>query len=230
MYKIESLLRDLSYNPEAPDRYYNSKGKAVPRVTEILSAMMHSDNLMYWANSLGLKGIRYGSFMTKVSNIGTETHSKIEQFLKKKLQSNDDIPFLGFLLWYNSLIDRGNTIEVVGCEEKISCDWFGGTYDALLRINGKLFLIDFKTSNHVTEKYFLQLAAYTYILEQKGYKIDGYIVLQLNKEEPGFNEYILLMELLEHYTFMQNCIETFLSLVYAYYNVARVKEGYKSLF
>ena len=37
--------------------YVNKFGIKVPRVTEILSAMMHSDNLMYWANNLGFKGI-----------------------------------------------------------------------------------------------------------------------------------------------------------------------------
>lgn len=231
MINIENLLNEMTYRPaKISDRYYNSHGDPVPRVTEILSTMIHSDGLMYWANNLGFKGIRYKEYMNTAANIGTEAHNHIESFLKKKLEATNNIPFQGFMLWWNSIIDRGNTIELVGSEQKIACNWFGGTYDALVRINGKLYLVDFKTSNHVTEKYFLQLAAYAYILEGMGYHIDGFIVLQLNKSEPGFNEYLLIMDVMEHYVFMQNCIKTFLSLVYAYYNLHLVQEGYKSIF
>lgn len=231
MLNIESILKDMTYYPELKkETYFNSKGVAVPRVTEILSTMMHSDNLMYWSNSLGLKGIHYKSYMDKVANIGTVSHDHISRFLKEKLEVENDIPFQGFLLWYNNLIATGNTVEVVGSEQKIACDWFGGTYDALIKINGKLYLVDFKTSNHVTEKYFLQLAAYTYILENIGYHIDGHIILQLNKDEPGYNEYILIMDILDHKIFMDNCIRTFLSLVYGYYNVQLVQNSFKSIF
>lgn len=231
MINIETLLNQMINIPNIKsDIYFNSKGIAVPRVTEILSATMHSDSLMYWSNSLGLKGIHYKAFMNNASSIGTEAHHHIEQFLTKKLECNDNIPFLGFLLWYNNLIDSGNVVKTIGTEEKITCDWFGGTYDALIEINDKLYLVDFKTSNHVTEKYFLQLAAYTYILEDMGYHIDGHIILQLDKENPGFNEYILLMDIIEHYVFMQNCKTAFLSLVYAYYNTLSIREGFKEIF
>jgi len=231
MVNIEMCLNDMLYYPEVKsDKYFNQKGVSVPRVTEILSTMIHSDNLMYWANSLGLKGVHYGTYMKKVADVGTLTHSHIEEFLKKKTQAENDIPFQGFMMWYDHLISTGHTIELVGSEQKIACEWFGGTYDALIRIDGKLYLVDFKTSNHVTEKYFLQLSAYGYMLEGIGYHVDGYIVLQLNKDEPGFNEYILLMDILEHKAFMDNCVTCFLSLTYAYYNVFHIRDQYKTIF
>ena len=112
----------------------------------------------------------------------------------------------------------------------MTCKWFGGTYDLLVKINGRLFLVDFKTSNHVTEKYFLQLAAYVYMLALKGIFVEGVIVLQLSKEVSEFNEYILDFSYPNHFSFMENCTRAFLSLVYAYYNVNQIQAQFKTLF
>lgn len=229
---IDTALNELTPIKVDTDRYYNKDGQSVPRVTEILSSMMHSDALMYWANSLGFKGIGYRSALNTASRIGTEAHNTIENFIRGKLnvQEIDNIPFKGFYIWYNNLIKLGYDLDIVGIEVKLACKWFGGTYDMLMRINGRLFLIDFKTSNHVTEKYFLQLAAYRYMLKEEGVELDGVIVLQLDKEEPGFNEYLLDFTIPNHYLFIEDCTRAFLSLVYAYYNVYYVRDKFNSLF
>ena len=198
---------------------YEYNGRKIPRVTTILSAMMHADTLMYWANNLGFKGIRYKEFMTEAANIGTEAHFRIEMFLKEKLESEDNVPYLGFKQWWNDIISGGNTIEVVGSEIELKCPYFGGTADALVKINGGYYLIDFKTSNHVTYKYFLQLAAYQYMLSLQGIYLSGVIVLQLDKEEVGYNEYSLHYSDPSHKDFMDKCTNSFFSLVYAFYNV-----------
>lgn len=229
---IENALNELTAINIESDRYYNKDGQPVPRVTEILSAMMHSDALMYWANNLGFRGIGYRSALNKASTIGTEAHNTIEKFLRGKLKADNisNTPFKGFYLWYNNLVELGYDLEIVGIEVKLTCKWFGGTYDMLMRINGRLFLIDFKTSNHVTEKYFLQLAAYRYMLKEQGIRIDGVIVLQLSKETPAYNEYLLDFSVPSHYLFIEDCTRTFLSLVYAYYNVHYIKNTFNSLF
>lgn len=198
---------------------YEYNGRKIPRVTTILSAMMHADTLMYWANNLGFKGIRYKEFMTEGANIGTEAHFRIEMFLKEKLESEDNVPYLGFKQWWNDIISGGNTIEVVGSEIELKCPYFGGTADALVKINGGYYLIDFKTSNHVTYKYFLQLAAYQYMLSLQDIYLSGVIVLQLDKEDVGYNEYSLHYSDPSHKDFMDKCTNTFFSLVYAFYNV-----------
>ena len=127
--------------------------------------MIHSDALMYWANSLGFKGIGYRATLNAAAKVGTVAHEAIELFLNEKLETKDNVPFLGFIMWYNMLVDQGFDIQVIYTEHKIVCNWFGGTVDCLLSINGKLYLVDFKTSNHVTYKYFLQLAAYRFMLK-----------------------------------------------------------------
>lgn len=227
---LNSIDFDIMSNTK--DVNYFDNGIPVPRVTEILSKMIHRDNLMYWANSLGFKGLRYKDVLNNAADIGTIAHAAIEKFLKNKLESVDNIPFLGFISWYNIVTqDIGLPIEVIFVEHKLTCKWFGGTMDALLKIGNKLYLIDFKTSNHVTFNYFLQLAAYRFMLKEKeNIDIDGVIVLQLDKTAPGFNEYLLDFSIKEHLLFINHCEKTFLSLVYAYYNVEHAENLYKTIF
>ena len=233
MRMIESLLNDFQYNIKTKDdSYTNSDNIPVPRVTEILSAMVHKDGLMYWANALGFKGIRYKDALNKAANIGTIAHTAIEKFLKEKYETNDNIPFLGFLSWYNVITqDIGLPIELIYSEHRIVCKWFGGTLDALMKIGDKIYLVDFKTSNHITFTYFLQLAAYRFMLKiLENIDIDGVIVLQLDKDEPGFNEYLLDFTIPDHLTFINNCEETFLSLVYSFYRINKIEDEFNSIF
>lgn len=230
---IEDALNEIDIIPNTKtDRYYNEDGDPVPRVTEILSSMMHSDALLYWANSLGFKHIKYSTAINQASIIGTKAHNSIENYLMDKATIEDlqNVSLLAFISWRDLLISKGITFEVISMEERIVCKWFGGTYDILARIGGRIFLIDLKTSNHITEKYFMQLAAYKYMLMLKGINIDGVIILQLSKEEEEFNEYALDFSIPGHFIFMENCTRAFLSLVYAYYNVRRVQQQFKDIF
>ena len=212
--------------------YYNQEGIKVPRVTEILSRTIHSDRLMYWANSIGLKGERYRDVLNRAATAGTQAHNAIEIYLSENIKTNDNTPFLGFLMWYNYITqDVGLPIEVIYIEHKLVCKYFGGTLDLLVRIGNKVYLLDFKTSNHVTFNYFLQLAAYRYMLrEVENINVDGVIVLQLDKDEPGFNEYHLSFDYPDHLTFMDNCQTAFLSLVFAFYNIQSIEGQFNNLF
>lgn len=230
MYTTE-LLKHIDFDiNEDTNRYYNREGKSVPRVTEILSTMIHSDRLMIWANNLGFRGLKYLKELERAASFGTQAHTCIEIYLKDKIRSESNIPFLGYLLWESVLNDKGLVVTPRLIEEKLSCDWFGGTLDALLEINGKLYLTDFKTSNHVTFKYFLQLSAYLYMLHLRGINPDGLIVLQLDKKVPGFNEYLLDFSIPDHKVFIDQCMDTFFALVYGYYHIKRVENHYNQIF
>lgn len=227
----DKLLHEIDFSiNDATNRYYNSDGVSVPRVTEILSAMIHSDKLMMWANRIGLRGIEYMKELNRASTYGSQAHTCIERYLKNKEKTDSNIAFLGYLLWEKVLNDKGIEIIPILIEESLSCNWFGGTLDALLDISGNIYIVDFKTSNHVTFKYFLQLSAYLYMIRMRGYNPRGVIVLQLDKKCPGFNEYLLDFTISDHKQFMDYCTETFFALVYAYYNLERVKIGYRKIF
>ena len=232
---IEYALANMKYkvpNITNKENYLNIYGRYVPSVTEIIGKMNHNDSLMIWSNSIGLRGIRYTTYMDNAANLGTEAHAAIERFIKEKVEDNTNTCFLGFKLWYDNLINTGHFVKILGSELHIPGNWYGGTCDLLIDIDGKVYIVDFKTSNHVTYNYFLQLAGYKYLIEQElGINVSGgVIVLQLNKKEPGYNEYILLMNQKDHYLFIEQCTKAFLSLVYAYYQVTDVSNRFHTIF
>lgn len=223
------------------DRYtYNNH--PIPRVTEILSSMLHEDYLMSWSNHIGLyQHKEYEKFLNDAANKGTIVHESIENYVKNDIDLDiETVPreyryqvnnaFNSFKQWWD--IISKHDVQVLFQEEKLVCEWFGGTLDMLIKIDGSIYLVDFKTSNHPSYKYFLQMSAYQHILEtERNIKIDGVIILMLNKTKVGFKEYILNFNIDNNdRLFMNYCREAFLSLVYSYYNRLYIENMYNNRF
>ena len=165
-------------NDLVTEEKYFFKGNPVPRVTSVISSMIHEEYLIEWANYLGFKHQKYKDVVQQAFDIGTLTHERIEHILHNNdFNDNELIPVQSFWAWY-SILKENNDIEVVYTEKQLVCDLYGGTLDAVLKINDKYYLIDFKTSKHVTYKYFLQLAAYRKMLrESENLNLNGVIIL-----------------------------------------------------
>jgi predicted RecB family nuclease len=103
-------------------------------------------------------------------------------------------------------------------EQKLVCQWYGGTYDLLLSINDKNYVVDFKTSNQFNYKYLIQSTVYKSLLEGMGYNIDGIIILRLSKKDISFSTLTLLTNIKEHNEYMQKLLNFFNSMVYSFYN------------
>lgn len=235
MNKIISLLNRVEPIKVESDYTYN--GVIVPRVTKILSRCIHSDSLMYWANSLGFKRQSYKKTLDTAANIGHHTHENIDSFLSDETHEaiESSMPYQSynayqsFLKWYYTIISIA-VVRVIFHEKTLTCKYFGGTLDGLYEINGKIYLVDYKTSNHITFNYCLQLAAYRYMLRTElGIEIDGCIILQLAKETVSYNEFVLNFSNPEHLKFMNDCEMAFLSIVFAYYNITKIESNYNTL-
>lgn len=236
---IEQLLynNSIKYNEETPYIYENCY---VPRVTSILSSMLHEDYLMNWSNYIGLyKHKKYKDVLNLSADVGTYTHQAIENYLQNGISLDiSTVPvcmqqevyntFHSFLMWWDIILQHN--IKILKEEYPLVCKYFGGTLDLLLEIDGKIYIVDFKTSNHLSYKYFLQLSAYRYMLRvNENIEVDGVIILQLSKTNHNFNEQILVFENTDHLQYMNACEQCFLSLVYAFYNRYYVENTYKSI-
>ena len=239
--ELNNLLNINNYPTIEGDRYLY-EGRPVPRVTEVLSSMLHEDYLMKWSNSIGLyKHQNYETVLNKSADIGSYTHEAIENYISKGMDLNiESIPyqlrtqvintFNSFLQWWE-IITYNHTVKILMQETKLICKYFGGTLDLLVEIDSMIYLVDFKTSNHPSYKYYMQLSAYRYMLRiLHGIELDGCIILMLSKTEYCFNEMMLNLHNQEHLNYMNYCEEAFMSLVYAYYNRLRVEQGFKNLF
>lgn len=234
MKQMARIINKDIINDKYINTHYNYNGIKVPRVTSIISKCIHSDVLMYWANSLGFKHKSYKKTLEASADIGSECHNSIDIFLdsnyttiKNPENYNANNAFNSFLKWWND-INANNIVEVIFHEHPLICRYFGGTLDGLYRINGKIYLVDYKTSNHVTFNYFLQAAAYRYILRTEfGIELDGIIILQLSKNDISYNEFFLDLHIVFNLSYINSCETCFLSLVYSYYNILKVENEFK---
>jgi hypothetical protein len=236
MNEIVTLLDSVDPIEKDEETTYAYNGYLVPRVTKILQKCIHSDSLMYWANSLGFKRQSYNKTLKLACDIGSQCHNNIDEFLDNNshLMPEDCMDqsrnaYNSFLKWFYD-INSYAIVDVIYHEKTLVCKYFGGTLDGLYRVNGKIYLVDYKTSNSIGFKYWLQLSAYRYMLrEELGIEIDGCIILQLSKVDISYNEFVLNFNNAEHLEFINSCERTFLSLVYAYYNIAHIERQYKEL-
>lgn len=235
MNDIESLLDSVN-NINIHNSPYQFNNYKVPRTTTILSKCIHNDSIVYWANSLGFKHQSYKKTLDAAANIGTRCHENIDMYLSDNTHAlQNNIPeesinaYNSFLKWF-SKINKLAQVEIVFHEKTLSCKYFGGTLDGLYKINNRYFLVDYKTSNHISYNYYLQLSAYRYMLRtQLDIEVDGCIILQLSKTECAYNEYVLDFSNPTHLEFINNCERTFLSLTYAYDNLMILEKQYNSL-
>ena len=224
------------------DHYYFFDGHPVPRTSDILSAMLHNQNLMVWSNRLGrYQHQDYNEYLEKAASIGTFVHSCIEKYIKDGVQpQSGEIPFMiddyvmnaftAFLNWWEQLT-RLHKVRVLYSEKSMTCRFFGGTLDLLLEIDDKyIVLVDFKSSNYPTFKFFLQLASYRYMLREEGINVDKCLVLMLNKYKPLFMEMILDFSNPEHFQYITECEKTFLTLAQGYLQRTYLEEKYRQLF
>ena len=232
---ILDIIKDKIITEDYSDKFetiYDYEGTPVPRVTHILSLMLHEEGLMSWSNYIGKKGQDYQKTLNLAAEKGTYVHNAIEDYIQNdnkldltKVDSfcSKDVyrAYNSFLTWWNSIKDN---VEVLMEETPLIGKYFAGTLDLLIKFNDKIYLIDFKTSNHPSYKYFLQLSAYRYLLrELYNIEINGCGIIMLNKKEISFNEIIIDFENSYDLSFINQCEETFFSLVYAYYNRLQVE-------
>ena len=231
---IEDICNLLDKMPKIknPDSEYFYENNKVPRVTKIIQRCIHNDGLMFWANSLGFKRQSYQKVLNAAAAIGTACHTNIDKFLDDNTHQVSNImleaknAYDSFLKWYNDVSSCAQ-VEVIFHEYTLTCKWFGGTLDGLYKINGKIYIIDYKTSNHITFNYCLQLAAYIFILEKElGIKVDGCIILQLSKTDIAYNEYYLNFDNVLDRQYMDECKEAFLCMVLWYYYLDTVEHDF----
>lgn len=201
----------------------------VPRVTSIIDIATDTGAIAKWANSLGFQHRSYTKTLNEAAIIGTKTHA----FISDPIADNEEFYSIevsncihGFKAWYE-MVTKCNDIKVLASETKLTCPYFGGTFDSLMDIKGKKYLVDFKTSSHIRSSYFLQLAAYRYLINLNyGYDVDGCIILRLDKNTVGFEEMVANLDREIDKRFMDYCLETFFALATAYQYLSGLKNRF----
>ena len=155
---------------DGPKPYYSPNGKRVPSVTTILD-IVNKPYLVKWANNMGLQGINIADNKDHITGIGTLLHARIEGVLNNEEVDDSmfsetqkeiaDKCFTKFALWHSE-----HRIETIATELSMASYQYGGTMDAILIVDGKPTILDWKTSKQIDPEYFAQLAAYNQLVKQ----------------------------------------------------------------
>lgn len=144
--------------------YRNKDGKRVPGTTTIISRFKDSGGLVQWAYQCGLDGLDINKVRDDAADAGTCCHDMIDDHLHHRLNHPHSFTepviaraghaFLAYLEWAEQ-----SKLELVASEQSLVSEkyQFGGTFDAVLT-NGKLRLLDYKTSSGIYTDYLIQVA------------------------------------------------------------------------
>jgi ATP-dependent exoDNAse (exonuclease V) beta subunit len=174
-----------------PDsRYYRRNGKYYPSVTYVLGYYPKGKHFENWLKQVGFAS---DYIVKKAAEEGTQVHELCEAYLngeelnflddKGRPQHNPDVwqMFLRFVEFWETIKPTLIETEVHLFSDKLKV---AGTCDLIVEINGKLWLLDLKTSNHLQTTYELQTAVYGQCYEECfGRKIDHYGILWLKSSK-----------------------------------------------
>ena len=139
---------------------YTIRGIEVPGVTTVLSVLA-KDGLNEWYGRLGIKeAVRQRD---AAAEFGSKVHDLIEAFYTDKpydepTEERVKAAFESFKIWAKSNVKRFFAFEKAIFHDELM---YAGTLDIVAELpNGKIIIIDIKTSKAVREEYFLQVCAY----------------------------------------------------------------------
>jgi hypothetical protein len=143
------------------------------------------------AEALSLYTVR----RAEAADVGTLIHSYAEAFARAKMEGTpppligDDLPeqvlngINGFLDWYNAHNVKFLDVERLVYSRSMN---YAGLFDALIEIDGKQMLTDWKSSNAVYPEMNFQLAAYRSAYEEEMSAVNGSLIIRFGKDDGSF--------------------------------------------
>lgn len=161
--------------------YETSDGSLYPSVTTVLSSIPNA-GLDQWRNAVGEEEANRVSKLA--SSRGTRMHTFCEDYLKGKSPKLDIFDRQS----YKGLSFHLDQIEYIAIEEMLYSDQLrvAGTLDCLGKYNGKMCVIDFKSTSTLKhegefDSYWLQTAAYSMMVyERMGLVVPDLLILMQN--------------------------------------------------
>jgi hypothetical protein len=138
------------------------EGVWLPRVTSITGIISKPGLFYYYAKHKSFATAQ--AILNQAANWGTTVHTTIENFLrgdKEKIDKRLEPSVLAFQKWADNyqikILNSKNDIEKEVYDFE---NYYSGTLDILLEIDGEYGILDIKTGSGIWNEYSLQLAAY----------------------------------------------------------------------
>lgn len=178
-------LKDFAHDKTVPGvgrKYFTETGAAYPSVTTVLGVLSR-ESIMAWRKRVGADAAN--KISSKASTRGTKIHTLCENILNNEEVDTSKMSLLDKEMFdkFRPLLNRIDNIH--GQEVALYSDHLrmAGRVDCIGEFDGKLSIIDFKTSNKPKKKewinnYFAQAAAYAIMYEERtGIPINRSVIL-----------------------------------------------------
>lgn len=167
--------------------YINREEVEVPSVTTIIK-ILNKPFIAKWANSLGWKRQSYDRVLEESANKGTFAHEVIHEYMFKEgkkfdVSTQERVNFLYENINAFKDFEKDYKFKPIWGEKSFSGEKFGGTVDLYCELEGKMTILDFKTSKKFYSSHFIQLGAYIQLLEKEDYKVEQVAILRLRDGE-----------------------------------------------
>ena len=176
--RILEISEDAKQITLPDSRYYQRNGDYYPSITYVLSCYPKGKHFQDWLKKVGFSA----DWIVKKA-------AEELNFLQNGIPMYDTLVwqmFLRFVDWWETYNPTLIETEVHLFSDEIKV---AGTCDMVCEIDGELWIIDFKTSNHLQTTYDLQTAIYGKCYEECfGKKADRYGVLWLKSSKRGPKE------------------------------------------
>lgn len=130
----------------------------------------------------------------KAAEAGTDVHAQIETLVKNAIANSDGYiepttidankQVQDFITWATTI-----GVKFLLSEKNVFSRelWIGGIVDIVCEINGKVYLLDIKTSKYIYPSYWFQTSAYQKCLQEMGMFPDivGHIIIKIS-DRTGF--------------------------------------------
>ena len=188
--RILQISEDAKQITLPDSRFYRRNGEYYPSITHVLGTYPKGKFFEDWLKKVGYSA---DYIVKKSAEEGTQVHEMIESYLGgEELNFLNDYGypqftpkvwqmFLKFVDWweeYNPTLLKAE-VHLFSDELKVA-----GTCDLVCEIDGEIWIIDFKTSNHLQTTYELQAAIYGKCYEECfGVRPDRFGILWLKSNK-----------------------------------------------
>lgn len=165
--------------------YETPSGKRYPSVTSV-TGLLGKEAIIAWRKRVGEE--EANRISTKAANRGTRIHSLCESYLNNE-HVEPDIFDAETWSTFKPVLSRVNNIHCL--ETPLYSDHLqvAGTVDCIAEFDGKLSVVDFKTSKRIKHRddihgYFMQCAAYAVAFEERtGIPVPKLVILMAVDDE-----------------------------------------------
>jgi len=173
-------IRDTRYYTADHDKFF-------PSVTTVLKMWSPEPHLIEWFKNNGRNS---DILVREAGERGTIVHNAIEDLVKGVKLNYEDINRLDcweMIVKFSQFMEAYKpTVQAIEVQMVDTGLGVGGTLDMICTIDGVVWLIDFKTSNYLSDVMNIQLAVYKEMWQNaSGMKVDETGILHLNAKTRG---------------------------------------------